>query len=217
MTHAASTNTGYDRIAVAQQLVTASATVRAEVRSVVINATSNVTVTFPAPTGAGDQVYFVKNESTTSSAGIATLTAANAVTWDGTNQSITLYPGEAVVAVSSGTDQYTTYRVGSALEVLTADGAITIPKSRHGVCVLAKAGALAATLAAPTAVQDAGKMLCITAGTANAHTITVTAGFNGGGGTKDVATLGGALGDGLLLVAYGTNWHIVASTNATLG
>lgn len=97
---------------------------------------------------------------------------------------------------------------------ITADGAISIA---NGLVILNKAGAIAATLASPAATTDDGKLLVIVSITAQAHTVTLTAGFNGGGASKDVATFGGAIGDGLVLVAYQGKWYILTSTNITLG
>ena len=101
-------------------------------------------------------------------------------------------------------------------QVLTDDGAITI---KSGVVILNKAGAIAATLAAPTATTDDYKVLHIVSITAQAHTITATTiGFNAGDAASDVATLGGAIGDGLSVVAYQGEWYVIpgGNTNATL-
>ena len=103
-----------------------------------------------------------------------------------------------------------------ASQVLTDDGAITI---KSGVVILNKAGAIAATLAAPTATTDDFKVLHIVSITAQAHTITATTiGFNAGDAASDVATLGGAIGDGLSVVAYQGEWYVLpgGNSNATL-
>lgn len=105
------------------------------------------------------------------------------------------------------------------LALLDTDGAIPI---KSGRVIVKKASACALTLAAPTAGLpsaggDDGKRLTIVAGTAAAHTITNSSpGFNNGGASKDVATLGGAIGDGLTLIAYNGEWLVVGSVNATL-
>jgi hypothetical protein len=100
-------------------------------------------------------------------------------------------------------------------QALAASGAITI---KSGVALLTKAdGAVAATLAAPTPTTDDGKILYIVSTTAQAHTITATTiGFNAAETTGDVATLGGAIGDGLVVVAYQGEWYVLANTNATI-
>ena len=103
-----------------------------------------------------------------------------------------------------------------ASQVLTDYGAITI---KSGVVILNKAGAIAATLAAPTATTDDFKVLHIVSITAQAHTITATTiGFNAGDAASDVATLGGAIGDGLSVVAYQGEWYVLpgGNSNATL-
>lgn len=99
-------------------------------------------------------------------------------------------------------------------QVLADDGAITL---KHGVVLLTKGSALAATLAAPTATIDDGKRLIIIATTAAAHTVTqTTPGFNEGGTGSDVATFGGAKGDSMVIAAYGGAWYVAALRNVTL-
>jgi hypothetical protein len=101
-------------------------------------------------------------------------------------------------------------------QVASADGAITI---KHGTVVITKAGVAALTLADPTAATDDFKVLIILSVTAQAHTISNAAGsgFNAGGAGADVATLGGAKGDGLTVMAYQGDWFVLNSKNATLG
>lgn len=85
-----------------------------------------------------------------------------------------------------------------SVQTLTDDGAIT---AKNGICLLNKAGAIAATLANPTATTDDFKRLSIRSLTAQAHTVTVTGGFGNGGSGEDVATFSGAIGDGIELMA----------------
>jgi hypothetical protein len=96
---------------------------------------------------------------------------------------------------------------------VTADGAITI---KDGVVTSTKAGVCAMTLAAPTPGDDDGKILKIYSATAQAHTVTAAGGFNAGGTASDVATFGGAIGDGLTVVAWLGAWYVLASTNVTI-
>ena len=96
---------------------------------------------------------------------------------------------------------------------LTADGAITI---KDGVVTSTKAGVCAMTLAAPTPFEDDGKILKVYSATAQAHTLTITRGFNGGGTGADVGTFGGAIGDGVTLVAWQGDWFVTSNTNVTL-
>ena len=101
-------------------------------------------------------------------------------------------------------------------QLLAADGAITI---KSGTCVITKATACAATLAAPVSGTDDGKILCIIAGTNAAHTVTQnTPGFNNGGGASDVATFGGtpAGGGSLVLEAYKGAWLVRGMLGVTL-
>ena len=93
-----------------------------------------------------------------------------------------------------------------------ANGAISI---KSGSVLLTKAdGASAFTLADPAAA-DAGKQLCITSETAQAHTVTIAGGLNGGGAAADVGTFGGAIGDYVCLVAYNSKWYLLHKLNVT--
>ncbi len=104
---------------------------------------------------------------------------------------------------------------------VSADGAISIP-SGNTHYFITKAEAAAMTIADPTATTHDGLTLTFVATTAAAHTLSNAAGsgfFSTGGSGKDVATLGGAIGDGLSIIAYQGKWYIDprGSTNATLG
>ena len=93
-------------------------------------------------------------------------------------------------------------------------GAISIAPQ---IAVLTKAGASAMTLAAPTATTHDGIIIKIVSATAQAHTITATTiGFNAANAAGDVATLGGAIGDGLIVVAYQGEWLVLNNINATI-
>lgn len=107
--------------------------------------------------------------------------------------------------------------VKSTPTVVSADGAITIPPG-DTVYVVTKAGVAAMTLADP-ASGDNGKVLTFISSTAQAHTLSNAAGsgFNAGGSGTDVATFGGAIGDGLQITAYGTKWLVNYLRNVTLG
>ena len=82
-------------------------------------------------------------------------------------------------------------------------GAIPVAPGATG---LGSAGALAMTLAVPTAAQD-GTQIFVTAETAYAHTITTPA--NGINGTKHIVTFA-ARGDGVVLEAMNTVWNVRA-------
>lgn len=98
-------------------------------------------------------------------------------------------------------------------QTLEDSGAITV---KNGICLLNKAGVIAATLANPTDVTDDFKRLKIVSLSAQAHTVTVTGGFGGGGSGEDVATFSGQIGDGMELIAYGGKWYIVGVHQVTV-
>lgn len=84
----------------------------------------------------------------------------------------------------------------------TTAGAITI---EPGFVFLGSAGALAMTLANPTTDQN-GMVMCIITQTAQAHTVTYTAGFGGGTTARDVATFTAAINNGFCIVANAGIW-----------
>lgn len=100
------------------------------------------------------------------------------------------------------------------LQVITAAGAITI---KEGFVLINAGSGIAVTLAAPLAGIDDGCHLTIRSMTAQAHTVTNTSpGFNNGGASKDVGTFGGAIGDGLSVIASAGVWWTTGLTNVTL-
>ena len=104
-------------------------------------------------------------------------------------------------------------------QVASANGAITIPNVGSKTVLLTKAGVAAMTLGTPTTAQN-GVRITFIATTANAHTVTcATIGFNAGNDGADVATFGGAIGDGFSIEAYGGEWYVQPGTlfNVTLG
>jgi membrane-bound inhibitor of C-type lysozyme len=92
------------------------------------------------------------------------------------------------------------------IQVISGDGAITI---KSGYVFLTKGSAAAITLAAPTAVTDDGKEICIIAASAQAHVVTVTGAAGGAG--QDVGTFGGAINDSTRLVARNALWYIAGA------
>lgn len=102
---------------------------------------------------------------------------------------------------------------GIALTAITASGAITPGTRAH--YVITKAGVAAMTLAAPTTVTDDGKILWITSSTAQAHTVTATGLLGTGTASTDVATFAARAGSGVVLMAYGAKWLVVASVGIT--
>lgn len=85
-----------------------------------------------------------------------------------------------------------------------------------GVSFIGSGGALAMTLASPTLAQN-GMVMYIIASTAQAHTVTYTAGFGGGTTARDVATFGGAINDELAIIAVNGTWWVLSTRNVTLG
>lgn len=96
-----------------------------------------------------------------------------------------------------------------------ADGAIAVPVKNTTV-EINKATAIAATLGDPSKASD-GIQLTVVAGTAVAHVVVNTTGFNAGGTTVDTATFGGAIGDNFTATALSGTWVITNAINVTLG
>lgn len=104
----------------------------------------------------------------------------------------------------------------NAQTIVTAsvDGALDIPV-QNTLVLVQKAGVCAMTLAAPTAAQD-GLEVTILSATANAHTVTYTAGFYGDTTSSDVATFAAKVGASMTIKAQGGKWGIVSLANVTL-
>lgn len=128
---------------------------------------------------------------------VSTLTGSTAATW-------ALYLKNGYPAYTS--DRYTGWVYATA-------GAITI---QPGVQFIGSSGALAMTLAAPAKWQD-GLVMVLQASTAQAHTVTYTAGFYGNTTSSDVATFGGAIGDNLVIYATNGAWRIQSLKTVTIG
>ena len=122
-----------------------------------------------------------------------------------------------VVTTGTITTLTATNITGGVKETVTAyadDGAITI--ASH-VAVLTKGSAQAMTLAAPTAGTHDGVIIKIISATAQAHTVTATTiGFNATDTSGDLGTFGGAIGDGIVVVAYQGEWLVLNNINVTL-
>jgi len=103
---------------------------------------------------------------------------------------------------------------GLEIREYSVNGAITIP-DRDQLIVLNKAGVAAMTLANPTKAQD-GLTLTIQSATANAHTVTYTAGFYGDTTSSDVATFAAKAGASMTIRALNGQWGVVALGNVTI-
>ena len=90
---------------------------------------------------------------------------------------------------------------GVPATLYAANGAIAIT---DGVHAITKTSAAAMTLA-PPAAGDEGTRLVITARTAFAHTVVITEGIGGKGGSFDTLTFA-AVGDSIHLVADNLHW-----------
>ncbi len=108
---------------------------------------------------------------------------------------------------------YQTNRSFLGLQVLSADGAV-LPRVA-ATYVVTKAGVALLTLAAPTATTDDGKIIVITSGTANAHTLTATGLFNTGAAEVNLATFAAFAGAGVTLMAYQAKWNVISSVGVT--
>lgn len=128
-----------------------------------------------------------------------------------------VYALQAKVGIDASTDATSLdYKVRrKVITAYAADGAIALnPALAH---VLTKAGVGAYTLAAPVAA-DAGMILHIISGSANAHVVTATNLIDDGvtGGAKDTATFAAFVGASLTLMAYNLKWVVIANNNVTI-
>lgn len=96
----------------------------------------------------------------------------------------------------------------------SVSGAIAIP-NQNSIIVLDKAGVAAMTLAGPAADQD-GLEVTILSATAQAHTVTYTAGFYGDTTSSDVATFAAKAGASMTIIARGGTWGVKSLANVTL-
>jgi hypothetical protein len=98
-----------------------------------------------------------------------------------------------------------------AFTTISADGAITLA---NGVVFVSKAGVCAMTIDNPP--SEGVHELTIISTTAQAHTLTYSAGFGGGTTSRDVATFGGAISDNIQLVSLAGLWYVKSTRNVTL-
>lgn len=120
------------------------------------------------------------------------------------------YDALAMFITSSAVQHVVTDPADTINTAMTADGAIA---PRQGVVPLGGAAALAVSLADPATPADNGKFLRLVSTVAKAHVITVTGGLSGG--ASNTVTLGGAIGDMLVLEAVSGKWVMQPSINAT--
>jgi hypothetical protein len=95
-----------------------------------------------------------------------------------------------------------------------ADATIDSPVD-NSTYIITKATAAAITLNAPSKAQD-GLILTFLSATAQAHTVTYTAGFYGDTTSSDVATFAAKVGASMTIIARGGTWGVYALANVTL-
>ncbi len=103
-------------------------------------------------------------------------------------------------------------RLANGNTTYTASGAIAV---EPGVVWL-NGTTLAMTIVDPTKAQN-GLTMCVFTENASAHTLTYTAGFNGGTTARDVATWTAAVGNGMCFIARGGVWYTTLLQGVTLG
>jgi hypothetical protein len=81
--------------------------------------------------------------------------------------------------------------------------------------VITKAGVCAITIEAPSKAQN-GLRLTFVSATANAHTVTYTAGFLGGTTASDIGTFAASVGASFTIEANGGTWGQVALAGVTI-
>lgn len=91
--------------------------------------------------------------------------------------------------------------------------AITI---KNGLVIVDAGSAMASTLAAPISGTDDGAEIEVRSATAQAHTVTLPSGHGTINGASNIATFGGAIGDGFVWVAYQGKWLQKSATNIVL-
>jgi hypothetical protein len=97
---------------------------------------------------------------------------------------------------------------------LTA-GAVTIEPARVGI---GTSGALALTLAAPTAGIDDGIVMTFFLLTAQAHTVDIAGGLAGAGSSANLVTFTAALNGNFQVTAYNGAWYLTSAlTGCSVG
>lgn len=97
---------------------------------------------------------------------------------------------------------------------VTADGAISVPNGNTTYYITENSDGAAMTLVDPTAGTHDGLRLTFISTTAQAHSLDLVTGINGG--AADVGTFAGAAGDGVTIEAYQGVWYEVPGANANV-
>lgn len=212
-------------------IVTANAVEAADIRTI-----SGTTITLNRsnagtgryPHASGDVVFtqrgalFQNGPPKSACVSTTTGTGASAVTIAtiGPTPWIDLAAGDIYYCVGGTTGQWVrTLRNGNAVGdtgsthvfTYTAAGALFLVPGVHVI----NGTTLAMTIAPPTKDMD-GMVLMILSLTASAQTLTYTAGFSQTTTSSDIATFGGAVNDGLVIVADAGVWHVISTRNVTI-
>ena len=94
--------------------------------------------------------------------------------------------------------------------VVSATGAIAVP-SVDTTFFVTKAGVAVLTMVDPTATTHDGLRVTFISTTAQAHTLDLVTAIDGG--AADIGTWGGAISDGVTLIAYGGAWYELPGSN----
>jgi len=116
--------------------------------------------------------------------------------------------GAAVPLPSAGVQGRAT--IGADVTLTTAD----LPVG-NTTFVITKAGVCAITLEAPSKAAN-GLQLTFRSATANAHTVTYTAGFLGGTTASDIGTFAASVGASFTIEANGGTWGQIALAGVTI-
>ena len=122
------------------------------------------------------------------------------------------------ITASAGVVGNVTGGIKQPVVAVAADGAIAVPSVDTKYVITKSAAPAVLTIVNPTDVTHDGLTLTFISNSAQAHTLTrATTGFNDAGAAGDVATWGGAKGDGMQITAWGGKWYVNYLTNVTLG
>ena len=138
--------------------------------------------------------------------------AASAVTVGGTQTLTNKTLTAPVIGVATGTSLTLTAGVTEGVTTISGDGAVTLAS---GTVVLTKGSAAAITVAAPSS-QD-GTKIRIISNSDYAHVVTFTGStlLDGTTGANLTVTMTAFKGSAIEVVAVGTKWLLVSSSNVT--
>lgn len=162
-------------------------------------ANANFTELYTDLTTAEGEIDTLQSDLTTAEGEIDTL-QSDLTTAEGEIDTLQAQGLQTPVVVTDATLDLSTTTAGTHYYLLSkADGATTV------------------TLGDPSSID--GAVYVFFAGTPQAHIIDNSSGsgFNGGGGTLDTGTFGGAVGDMIKVVALGDTWFVEDNTNVTIG